>query len=136
MGHLKSFQSNQSQDRESTPSRMQITPQPVVITRCNNVLTLSGPGGAPLSPELLRALSSGLKYDHVEQVQGPAKRDAITGQRLFFTTKEYKLYRVEHGKLIVLSGYMARMVGRLRKLGCQASLIDTSPARKRPETCR
>lgn len=133
MGHLKSFQSSPSPDQGSTATRMQFTPQPVVITRCNNVLTISGANDAPLDPNLIRKLTHDLRYEHVEQVQGPARRHPITGQRVFFQTKEYKLFRVENGKVVVLSGYLARMAGRLRKLNCPAQLRDVSPSRKRPD---
>lgn len=132
MGRLRSFQSSQLQDQDSTATRMQAPSQPVVITRCNNVLTLSGQGGGPLDPTLIKRLTHDLRYEHLEQVSGPARRDPITGQRQFFQTREYKLYRVENGKVIVLSGYLARMFNRLRKLGCPASFIDDSPRRKRP----
>jgi superfamily II DNA or RNA helicase len=132
MGHLKSYQSNPSPDPGSTVTRMSVPQQPVVITRVNNVLTLSGPDNAPLDPQLIRRLTHDLRYEHMEAVAGPARRDPITGQKLFFQTKEYKLYRVENGKVVVLSGYLARMVNRLRKLNCPASLVNASPTRKRP----
>lgn len=106
--------------------------QPVVIKRTGNVLTLSGPDDAPLNPALIKQLTHGLQYSHVEQVQG-GKRNPVTGQKIFFQTTEYKLFRVEHGKVIVLSGYLARMAKRLQKLGCPASLMDASPKRKRPD---
>jgi len=111
-----------------------MTDQPVVITRTGNVLTLSGPDSAPLSPELIKKLTHDLRYSHVEQVQGQAKRNPITGQRMFFQTKEYKLFRVENGHVIILCGYLARMINRLRKLGCPTTLRDASAPRKRP-TC-
>jgi superfamily II DNA or RNA helicase len=107
-------------------------PQTVVITRRANVLTLTGPAEAPLDPALIRRLTHDLRYEHVEAVQGAARRNPITGQRQFFTTKEYKLFRVENGKVIVLSGYLARMVSRIRKLGCAPTLRDITPDRKRP----
>jgi superfamily II DNA or RNA helicase len=106
--------------------------QPVLIKRVNNVLTLSAADGGPLNPELIRALTHDLRYDHVEQVQGPAKRNPVTGQRMFFQTKEYKLFRVENGQVVLLAGYLARMVRRLQKLGCPAKLLDASQTRKRP----
>ena len=131
MGHLKLFQSRPPQEQASTPINMDIAPQNVVITRSGNVLTLSGPGDAPLPPQLIRRLTHDLRYEHMEAVQGPARRDPITGQRMFFQTKEYKLFRAEHGKVIVLAGYLARMINRLRKLGCTPALRDISPQRKR-----
>jgi len=132
MAHLRSFQSNQPPTPAPTLANMEITPQPVVITRRENVLTLTGANDTPLDAQLIRRLTHDLKYEHVEAVQGTARRDPITGQRQFFTTKEYKLFRVENGRVIVLAGYLARMIGRLRKLGCPMSLRDTTPARKRP----
>jgi hypothetical protein len=108
--------------------------QPVTIKRVGNVLTLTANDGGPLNPALIKALTHDLRYDHVEQIQGPAKRNPITGQKMFFQTKEYKLFRVEHGHVILLSGYLARMAKRLNKLGCSAQLVDSSPPRKRP-TC-
>ena len=132
MGHLKLFQSNQPQPGASGLSNMTIQPQPVVITRRANVLTLSGPDDAPLPPPLIKHLTHDLRYEHMEAVQGQQRRDPITGQRMYFQTKEYKLHRIENGKVVMLSGYLARMVSRLRKLGCPLSLRDVSPVRKRP----
>ena len=130
MGHLKLFQSNPSPDQGSTPANMQ---QPVLITRSGNVLTLSGSDGGPLEQALIKRLTFDLRYEHMEAVQGgQGRRDPITGQKMYYQTKEYKLHRIENGKVIVLAGYLARMVGRLRKLGCQTSLRDISPERKRP----
>lgn len=130
MGHLKLFQSNQSPDPGSTPANMQ---QPVLITRSGNVLTLSSADGGPLEQTLIKRLTYDLRYEHMEAVQGgQGRRDPITGQKLYYQTKEYKLHRIENGKIIVLAGYLARMVGRLKKLGCRASLRDTSPDRRRP----
>ena len=130
MGHLKSYQSSPSPDPGTITSMIA---QPVVINRVGNVLTLTGPGNMPLNEELIKRLTHDLRYSHVEQVHGQAKRDPITGQRVFFQTKEYKLFRVENGHVIVLSGYLARMVARLKKLGCQTSLSDASQPRKRPD---
>lgn len=107
--------------------------QAVLITRNGNVLTLSAANGGPLEQALIKRLTVDLRYEHMEAVQGgQGRRDPITGQKMYYQTKEYKLYRVENGKIIVLSGYLARIVGRLKKLGCQISLRDTSPARRRP----
>ncbi len=130
MGHLKSFQSTQSLDRETTTDML---PQAVVINRVGNVLTITGANNAPLPEELIKRLTHDLKYSHVEQIHGQARRDPITGQRVFFQTKEYKLFRVENGHVVVLSGYLARMAARLKKLGCQAMLVDRTPVRKRPD---
>lgn len=129
MGHLKSFPSNQLPDPGTTTSMI---PQPVVINRTGNVLTLTGPSNAPLPEALIKKLTHDLRYSHIEQIHGQARRDPITGQRMFFQTKEYKLYRVENGHVILLSGYLARMINRLRKLECQPSLRENTVERKRP----
>lgn len=132
MGHLKLYQSSPLAGPALTQDSMQFSQQPVLITRSGNVLTISTVDGGPLDTSLVKRLVHDLKYEHIEAVQGPARRDPITGQRMFFNTKEYKLYRVENGKVVVLSGYLARMAGRLKKLGCAAQLRDISPPRKRP----
>jgi len=106
--------------------------QPVTIKRVGNVLTLTANDGGPLNPSLIKALTADLSYEHIEQVQGAARRNPVTGQRVFFQTKEYKLFRVENGQVVLLAGYLARMVRRLKKLGCPATLVDASPKRKRP----
>jgi superfamily II DNA or RNA helicase len=105
----------------------------IVINRCGNVLTIHRADNMPLSPALLEALTKELRYQHVEQVHGAAQRNPITGQRQYFKTTDYKLFRYEHGKLIVLGGYLARLGSQLKKLGCRVMLRDTSPARKRPD---
>lgn len=131
MGHLKLYQSAQPQAALAT--EVKVSAQTVVITRRANVLTLTGPQDAPLDPALIKELTRDLRYEHVEPMQpGNARRDPITGHKLYFQTKEYKLFRVEHGHVIVLAGYLARMVGRLRKLGCTPVLRDASPVRPRP----
>jgi superfamily II DNA or RNA helicase len=132
MGHLKLFQSSPPAGPDLTQVNMHVA-QSVLITRSGNVLTISAADGGPLEPALIKRLVHDLKYEHIEAVQGPARRDPITGQRMFFNTKEYKLYRVENGKVVVLAGYLARMAGRLKKLGCAAQLRDISPTRKRPD---
>jgi hypothetical protein len=133
MEHLKLYQSALPQAATTPSIEGTVTGQTVVITRRANVLTLSGQHDAPLDPTLIKQLTHDLRYEHVEPMQpGNARRDPITGHKLYFQTKEYKLFRVEHGKVIVLSGYLARMVGRLRKLGCTPVLCDASPVRKRP----
>jgi superfamily II DNA or RNA helicase len=63
---------------------------------------------------------------------GAAQRNPITGQRQYFKQTEYKLYRHEHGKIVTISGYLARMAAQLKKMGIPAALQDTSPPRKRP----
>lgn len=132
MAHLRSFQSNPPPAQASTPASMNISSQVVLITRRGNALTLTGANEEPLDSALVRRLTHDLQYQHVEAVHGPARRDPITGQRQFFTTKEYKLYRVENGKVRMPAGYLARMISRIRKLGCLPQLRDLSPARKRP----
>jgi len=129
MGHLRSFQSNRPQDPEQTTNTM--LAQPVLITRNENVLTISGPNGSALPEALIKRLTHDLKYSHVEQIHGQSHRDPITGQRVFFQTKEYKLFRVDAGKVVVLNGYLARMITRLRKYGCTVSM-PPPPARPRP----
>ena len=130
MGHLKSYQSNQSQVREAT--NMNFAGYPVVINKIGNVLKITGAGGTALNPELASRLTKDLRYDHVEQLHGQSRKNPITGQRIFFQTREYKLYRIENGHVVLLSGYMARMVNRLKKLGCTFTILDTTPQRKRP----
>jgi superfamily II DNA or RNA helicase len=130
MAHSRSSQSNQRQAPETIDTRFQN--YPVIVRRENNVLHLTGEGGTALNPELIRALTHDLRYSHVEQLHGQSRRNPITGQRVFFNTTEYKLFRVENGHVILLGGYIARIVRRLKKLGCQTSLFDASPPRKRP----
>jgi len=107
-------------------------PVPVLITKTNNFLTLSAPDRGPLPPELINKLTHGLRYSHVEQLHGQSKRNPITGQRMYYQTKEYKLFRVEGGKVMLVVGYLARMVRRLQKLGCPVKFFDASQPRKRP----
>jgi superfamily II DNA or RNA helicase len=108
------------------------TPPALAITRCGNVLTLSRSDNMPLDPDFVAAITKDLKYQHVEQVHGAAQRNPITGQRQYFKTTEYKLFRYENGKLHLLGGYLARLAAKLKKLGCAATITDTSPPRKRP----
>lgn len=129
MGHLKSYQSSQS----PAPETITAMSQPVTIKRVGNVLTLTAADGGPLDAALIKALTHDLRYSHVEQIQGPAKRNPVTGQKMFFQTKEYKLFRVENGHVVLLAGYLARMVRRLHKLGCPATMIDASQPRRRPD---
>ena len=106
--------------------------QPVTIKRTGNVLTLTAQDGGPLNPTLIRSLTHDLQYSYIEQVQGPARKNPITGQRVFFQSTDYKLHRVENGHVVVLSGYLARMAKRLQKLGCPTQLLEASQPRKRP----
>lgn len=130
MGHLKSYQSSPSPARGQAD--VNFSGYPVVITKTGNVLTISSEGGTALNPEVVKRLTHDLRYDHVEQLQGQSRRNPVTGQRLFFQTREYKLYRIENGCVVVLAGYMARMINRLKKLGCHLTLVDATPTRKRP----
>lgn len=106
---------------------------PVIVNKTGNVLRISGQGSTALNPELAKRLTSDLRYSHVEQLHGQARKNPITGQRLYFQTKEYKLFRIEDGHVVLLSGYTARMLSRLRKLGCDVTFVDTTPTRKRPD---
>ncbi len=134
MGHLKSYQSAQPPNAVASSVEVRVAPQTVVITRRANVLTLSGVNDEPLDSALIKRITHDLRYEHVEPMQpGRSARDPITGHKLYFQTKEYKLFRVENGKVVVLAGYLARMIGRLRKLGCTPVLRDASPRRKRPD---
>jgi len=130
MGHLKSYQSNQHPD--ITPMLEKRPNQDLVITRNGNALTIASADNMPLDLDLVNSITKDLKYQHVEQVHGAAQRNPITGQRQFFKTTEYKLFRYEHGKVTLLGGYLARLVPRLKKLGVKAQFIDKSPVRKRP----
>ena len=112
---------------------LQTFQQPVTINRTGNVLTLSGQDGVPLNKELIGKLTHDLRYSHVVQLHGKTKINPVTGQRIYYETKDYKLFRVEAGKIIILSGYLARMVRRLKKLDCPFLFVDSSPARKRPD---
>lgn len=113
---------------------MKVQPTDVLISRCGNVLTLTKLDGTPLDNAMIQHLTHDLQYNHVQQVHGAAKRNPITGQRVYFETQTYKLYRVENGKLTLLAGYLARAAARLKKLGCNIKYVDVSPKRKR-ENC-
>jgi superfamily II DNA or RNA helicase len=106
---------------------------PVALNRCGNALTLSRADGMPFDLEFVNVITKDMRYQHVEQLHGAAQRNPITGQRQYFKTTEYKLFRYEHGKLILPSGYLARLAACLKKLGCSATFTDTSPKRKRPD---
>lgn len=128
MAHSRSSPLNQSQ----APAPSNFAGYPVVIQKTGNVLKLTGENGTALDPTLIKILTKGLQYSHVEQLHGKSQRSAITGQRLFFQTREYKLFRVEAGHLTLLAGYTARMLKRLRALNCNITFFDVSPARNRP----
>jgi len=113
-------------------AEQKVNPQAVAINRCGNVLTLSRADGMPFDLDFVAALTKDLKYSHVEQIHGAGQRNPLTGQRQYFKTTEYKLFRHEHGKIVILGGYLARIAARLKKLGCTATITDTSPPRKRP----
>jgi superfamily II DNA or RNA helicase len=106
---------------------------PVVIQKTANVLKITGAGGTALNPDLIKHLTKGLHYSHVEQLHGQSRKNPVTGQRLYFQTREFKLFRVENGHVVLLAGYMARMINRLRKLGCNFTLVDSTPSRKREQ---
>lgn len=107
-------------------------PSSVVITRYGNAMTLSRSDSMPFDPDFIAVLTKDLRYQHVEQVHGAAQRNPITGQRQYFKTTEYKLFRYENGKLHFLVGYLARLSAKLKKMGCTVLFSDVSPARKRP----
>lgn len=108
--------------------------QKVALIRRGNVITLTGPGNTALDPKLIGRITADMRYSHVEPVFGPARRNPITGQRVYYNTKEYKLFRVDNGHLVVLSGYLARVMKRLKKYDCDiVSAVDASPVRKRPD---
>jgi superfamily II DNA or RNA helicase len=111
---------------------MSFSGYPVVINKTGNVIRITGQGDTALNPELVKKVTHDLRYSHVEQLHGQSRRNPVTGQRIFFQTREYKLFRVENGHVVLLSGYMARMINRLRKLGCHLTLVDTTPTRPRP----
>ena len=104
---------------------------PLVLERCGNVITLSRADGMPFELEFVNALTKDMRYQHVEHIHGAAQRNPITGQRQYFKTTEYKLFRYENGKLVLLGGYLARIAAMLKKLGCPTFIRDASPARKR-----
>jgi superfamily II DNA or RNA helicase len=106
----------------------------VAISRSGNVITLTGAGNTALDPQLINRLTADMRYSHVEQIFGQARRNPVTGQRIYYDTKEYKLFRVDNGHLIVLSGYLARLIRRLKKYNCEiVSAVDVSPPRRRPD---
>ena len=104
----------------------------LVIQRCGNVLTITSEDNMPLDLDFVNLLVKDLKYQHVEHLHGQAQRNPVTGQRQFFKTTEYKLFRYENGKLVLPGGYLARIAARLKKLGVKAKFQDVPPARKRP----
>ena len=128
MAHSKSSQSTPS----PAPGLNSFSGYPVVVQKIGNVLRLTGENNSALDSNLIRQLTRGLQYSHVEQLHGKSQRNPVTGQRLFFQTREYKLYRVEAGHLILLAGYTARILKRLRTAGCTILWLDGSPERARP----
>lgn len=108
--------------------------QQVEIIKHGNIITVTGPGNTALPPQLINRITADMRYSHVEPVFGQAKRNPVTGQRVYFNTKEYKLFRVDNGHLIVLSGYLARLLRRLKKYNCEVvGSADITPPRKRPD---
>ena len=131
MSHLKPYEAtNVTSNEQMAPANFSAVP--VLICKEENTLTIKAADSGPLPENLIKALTHDLCYSHVEAIKGPAKRNPITGQKMFFQTKEYKLHRVTNGHIVVLMGYLARMVRRLNKLGCSVQIIDTKPQRKRP----
>jgi superfamily II DNA or RNA helicase len=128
MAPSRSSQSNQSPD----PAQNSFADFPVVVQKTGNVLRVMGAAGAALPQEIIKTLTRGLQYSHVEQLHGKSQRNPVTGQRIFFQTREYKLYRVEAGHVIILTGYTARTLKRLRTLGCAVAFVDSTPPRSRP----
>lgn len=129
---MERLRSSQSSPSPAPGTTSVFSGYPVVINKTGNVLTITGQGGTALTPDLITRLTVDLKYSHVEQLHGQSRKNPVTGQRLFFQTREYKLFRVEHGHVVLLNGYTARMINRLRKLGCHLTMVDASPMRKRP----
>jgi superfamily II DNA or RNA helicase len=131
MGHLKSFQSVSPESAKQMAE--EIAHEPVLLTRYGNFLTITRNDNMPLTQEFVNALTADLRYSHVEHIHGAAQRNPITGQRQYFKTTEYKLFRHENGKIALPSGYLARISAKLRKMKCAAAFQDTSPPRKRPD---
>lgn len=107
----------------------------VVLIKTGNSLCVTTPDRTALPQELISRLTHDMRYSHVEQLFGQGRRNPITGQRVFFSTKEYKLFRVTNGAVFVLSGYRARVLKRLTRLGCNVSFFDADDEhpRARPE---
>lgn len=108
----------------------------VVVIKTGNVLRITTPDRSALRQELVSRLTHDMRYSHVEQLFGQGRRNPVTGQRVFFQTKEYKLFRLENGDVIVLAGYLARVLKRLRRLGCNVEFIDPAVSRQRPDCYR
>lgn len=106
----------------------------IIIQRRGNVLTVQSSDGSPLSQKFVSWLTADLEYKHVEQIHGAAAINPITGLRQHFKVTDYRLYRFEHGKIVLLGGYLARIVSQLKKAKIPVRLQDVSPPRKRP-TC-
>jgi superfamily II DNA or RNA helicase len=111
-----------------------IPTHPVIISRCGTALTIARADGMPFDQAFVSVITKDMRYQHVEQINGPARRNPITGQRQYFQQTEYKLFRYEHGKIVAPSGYLARVSALFKKLGVSYAFRDISPERKRP-TC-
>lgn len=104
----------------------------VVLQRRGNVLTIQSGDGSPLHDAFIGWLVDSLDYKHVEQIYGRAAVNPITGQKQHFKTTEYRLYRVDSGRVILLAGYLARIASKLKKAKVPTRLQDVSPPRTRP----
>jgi superfamily II DNA or RNA helicase len=105
----------------------------MLVTRCGNLLTISRADNMPIDLPLVNEITADMRYQHVEQVVGPGRKNPITGQRQYYQTTEYKLFRYEHGKITCMAGYLARVAAKFRKMKCVVTMRDTSPVRKRPD---
>jgi len=105
----------------------------ILVTRCGNLLTISRTDNMPLELPTVNEITADMRYQHVEQVTGPGRKNPITGQRQYYQTTEYKLFRYEHGQITCMSGYLARLISKLKKMGCRISMRDTTPTRERPD---
>lgn len=131
MGHLKSYASSRSQAQTLKTTEPMSAPD-VIVQRRGNVLTVKSANGADLPQKFITWLTTDLEYKHVEQIHGAAALNPITGLRQHFKVTDYRLYRVENGKIILLGGYLARVVSKLKKIKCNFQIQDISPPRKRP----
>lgn len=131
MGHLRSYESSRSPDQTLKTIEPMSTPA-ILIQRRGNVLTVQSSDGKELSPKFVSWLTADLEYKHVEQIHGAAAINPITGLRQHFKVTDYRLYRVDNGKIILLGGYFARIFGQLKKAKIPVRFQDVSPDRKRP----
>lgn len=131
MGHLRSYESSRSPDQTLKTIEPMSTPA-IVMQRRGNVLTVQSSDGKDLSPKFVSWLTADLEYKHVEQIHGAAAINPITGLRQHFKVTDYRLYRVDNGKIILLGGYFARIFGQLKKAKIPVQFQDLSPKRKRP----